>query len=96
MTTHQPSRLFEDERTGAFTVQVDGQPIQAYEGETAATVLLAAGRRAFFENEPPYFPSRLYCGMGTCLQCLVTIDHAEHVRACQTYVRPGMEIETHR
>lgn len=93
---HLPSRRHDLKRdTASFTVQVDGQPVDAYDGETIAAVLLSHAVRTFFQDAPPYAPNRLYCGMGVCMQCLVTVDGTEHVRACLTLVRPGMEIATH-
>ena len=77
-----------------FEVEVDGQKVLAYEGESLATVLIAAGIRAFEYHATPHAPSRLFCGMGTCQQCLVTIDDLPNCQACQTLVRPGMKVET--
>lgn len=76
-----------------FTVTVDGEPALAYPGETVATVLLALGRRAF-RHTPHGAPRGLFCGMGVCYDCLVTVDGQPDVRACVTAVQPGMAIET--
>ena len=78
----------------SFEIEVDGQKVQAYEGESLSTVLMAAGIRAFEYHAHPHAPSRLFCGMGTCQQCLVTIDNLPNCQACQTLVRPGMKVET--
>lgn len=75
-------------------VEVDGRAVLAYEGETVATVLLVAGKRAFSHADNGDLASRLFCGMGLCHQCLVTVDDVWNVRACMTRVRPGMRIET--
>ena len=80
-------------RGTSFEIEVDGRRVLAYEGESLATVLMAAGIRAF-EHHTPHAPSRLFCGMGTCLQCLVTIDDLPNCQACQTFARPGMKVET--
>jgi predicted molibdopterin-dependent oxidoreductase YjgC len=81
-------------RGTAFKIEVDGQKILAYEGESLATVLMAAGIRSFEKHAHPHAPSRLFCGMGTCQQCLVTIDDLPNCQACQTLVHPGMTVET--
>ena len=36
----------------------------------------------------------LFCGMGTCFDCLVTIDGRPGQRACITPVENGMRVET--
>jgi predicted molibdopterin-dependent oxidoreductase YjgC len=77
-----------------LTVRVDGELIQAFAGETVATVLLALGRRTFRRTEQTHAPRGLFCGMGVCFDCLVTVDSQPNVRACMTPVRPGMVIET--
>lgn len=36
----------------------------------------------------------LFCGMGVCYECLVTIDDQPDQRACMTLVKDGMRIAT--
>ena len=80
-------------RGEGIEVWLDGVPVDAYAGETIATVLWAAGRRSF-RRTPGGAPRGLYCGMGLCHECLVTVDGVPNVRACMTPVRPGMRIDT--
>jgi len=75
-------------------VTVDGKKVQAYLGETVATVLLAMGRLTFRHTERGHSPRGVFCGMGVCFDCLVTIDGQPNVRACMTPVQPGMVVET--
>lgn len=77
----------------ALTVEVDGEAVSAFAGELVATVLLALGRRSFRHTEHGA-PRGLYCGMGVCFDCLVTVDGVENVRACMTPVAEGMVIAT--
>jgi len=88
-------RLPEITRGAPFEIEVDGQPVMAYEGETLATAMQAAGIRAFATHAQPHPSSRLFCGMGTCYQCLVTVDGQPNYQACRTLARPGMKVETH-
>ena len=37
-------------------------------------------------------PRGIFCGMGVCYDCLVTIDGVPNQRACMTQVKDGMEI----
>ncbi|MFP4346045.1 MAG: (2Fe-2S)-binding protein [Anaerolineales bacterium] len=83
-------------RRGApVNLRVDGRPVQGFEGETVAALLLAEGIRTF-RHTAEGAPRGPFCGMGVCYECLVTIDGVPHVRACQTLVAEGMEIETGR
>ena len=88
------TRLAGINRGAPFEIEVDGLPVTAYEGETLATVLLAAGIRAFATHAEPHLTNKLYCGMGTCYQCLVTIDGQPNHQACRTLARAGMKVET--
>ncbi len=74
-------------------IEVDGEPVQAFEGESIATALLASGRRVF-RHTPDGHPRGLYCGMGICFDCVVDVDGESSVRSCITLVRPGMKIRT--
>jgi aerobic-type carbon monoxide dehydrogenase small subunit (CoxS/CutS family) len=82
------------ERGEPFRLTVDGQPVTGYAGETVATVLLAAGRRIFRHTPHQQQRRGLFCGMGLCYDCLVTIDGTPHQRACLVRAAAGMRIET--
>ena len=80
-------------RGQAFHIELDGQAIIAYPGETLATVLLAAGKRAFRQSPLAKEMRGLYCGMGICFDCLVTVNGQANLRACVTLAQPGDRIE---
>ncbi len=87
-------RIQKDFRRGqSLRIEVDGEIVQAFEGETIATALLASGRRVF-RHTPEGSPRGLYCGMGICFDCVVEVDGESSVRSCITLVRPGMRIRT--
>jgi predicted molibdopterin-dependent oxidoreductase YjgC len=88
------SRLPRPNGTTTVAVIVDGESVQACPGETVATLLLAIGRRTFRHTDQLHAPRGLFCGMGVCFDCLVTIDGQANVRACMTTVQPGMIIDT--
>ncbi|UCD81361.1 MAG: FAD-dependent oxidoreductase [Desulfobacterales bacterium] len=71
---------------------VNAQPVRAYEGETIGAALAAAGIREFRRTEQLKDPRGLYCCMGTCHGCLVTVDGRPSVRACMTTVAAGQHI----
>lgn len=76
-----------------FTILVNGKPVIAYPGETLAAVMLAAGWRMFRHTPLSGEPRGLFCGMGVCYDCLVTVNGRQNVRACVTYAQPGDEVE---
>ncbi len=77
-----------------IAVVADGQKILAFEGELVSTVLLAQGILIFSRKHTTNRPSGVYCGMGVCYECLVTINGVPNLRACQTYVTDQKVIET--
>lgn len=81
------------ERGESFEIDVDGTPVTAYPGETVAAVLASTGRRRLHRGIDGS-PRGLYCGIGVCYGCLVTIDGVPGVRACVTLARPGMCVQT--
>ncbi|MBI3181083.1 MAG: (2Fe-2S)-binding protein [Myxococcales bacterium] len=74
-------------------ILVGDRALTAFEGETVAVALLAAGIRHFRTSPVLGEPRGPYCGMGICFDCVLTIDGIPGVRACQTKVRPGMRVE---
>jgi sarcosine oxidase subunit alpha len=77
-------------------VVINNQPVEAYAGETVAAVLITAGHRNLGHSEHTDVPGGLYCGMGVCFSCLVTVNGVPNTRACVTPVAEGMAIETGR
>lgn len=80
-----------------FTILVNGQVVDAYPGETLATVMMAAGWRMFRHTPLSGEPRGVFCGMGVCFDCMVTVNGRENVRACKTFAQPGdiVERQTH-
>ncbi|MBF8285217.1 MAG: (2Fe-2S)-binding protein [Anaerolineales bacterium] len=74
------------ERGEPFEILVNGRPVTAFAGESVAAALLAGGQL-------PTANCQLYCGMGACFGCLVTVDGVPNVRSCATLVRPGLCVE---
>lgn len=94
-TAKAERRLGPLEARQPLTILVDGEPVAAFAGESVATVLLALGQLTFRHTEHGE-PRGLFCGMGVCFDCLVTVDGVENVRACLTPVSDGMVIATDR
>jgi len=81
-------------RGDALTIYFDGRPIQGYEGETLASVMLAGGILTFRKTMREEAPRGFFCGMGICNECLVELEDGTRVRACQTPARDGMKIRS--
>ncbi|HTI78856.1 MAG TPA: FAD-dependent oxidoreductase [Acetobacteraceae bacterium] len=74
-----------------ISIQFDGRPIPALEGETIAAALSAAGIVAF-RRTLSGAPRGLHCGMGACFDCVVSVDGRIGQRACMTKVADGMVV----
>lgn len=75
-------------------IEVDGEMLRAYEGETVAAALLAMGRQSLRRTPRRGEPRGVYCGMGVCFDCVMTINGIPNVRTCQTRVSAGMTVRT--
>jgi predicted molibdopterin-dependent oxidoreductase YjgC len=75
-------------------ILVDGLVVEAFEGESVAAALLAAGRRGLRVAPRQGDPRGMYCGIGVCFECVMTVDGQRSVRTCATPVRDGMRVST--
>ena len=75
----------------AFTL--DGTAMTAAEGQSIAAALIAGGmvswRRTRFDDRP----RGVFCGIGACFDCLITVNGEPNVRACLVQVREGDRVE---
>lgn len=71
----------------------DGQPVEGLEGETIAAALAAGGIKAMRHTRGGERRG-LYCGMGACFDCLVTVDGQASQRACLTKVADGQQVRS--
>lgn len=89
----QSPRLTEGlERGKEIEIFVDGQPVKAYRGETIATALLASGHLVSHITDAG--PLGVFCNVGMCHSCVMTVNGWPSVRICSTLVTPGCKIET--
>jgi sarcosine oxidase subunit alpha len=82
------------ERGQKVQFHFDGKPITAYERETIAAALFAAGIRIFSRSFKYHRPRGLFCMSGHCSNCLMRVDGIPNVRTCMEQVRPGMRVES--
>ncbi len=74
-----------------LSLDFEGRVLVARAGQSVAAALLGAGECALRQTMSGD-PRGVYCGMGVCFDCLVTIDGAPHRRACMTAARDGMSV----
>ena len=68
------------------------QAIEARAGEPIMAALVAAGVEVFRYTKKGS-PRRMFCGIGRCTDCVMTVDGVPGVRTCVTNVQDGMKIE---
>ncbi len=69
-----------------------GEPLTAYAGQTAAAALVGEGVDAWRTTRKDGKPRGLFCGIGVCFDCLLTIDGVANQRACLVEVADGMRL----
>jgi D-hydroxyproline dehydrogenase subunit gamma len=85
-------------RAPLVSILINGAPIEAHEGESLATALIAAGALVLSRDSSGRLRSP-YCNMGVCFDCLVEVEErtssgtaSRRLRACMTEVRAGLRI----
>jgi sarcosine oxidase subunit alpha len=73
-------------------IMVNDCATEAVEGESLAAALWAKGIVVLRHDETTTSPRGMYCGVGHCFECRVTVDGVGDVRACITPVREGMRV----
>jgi 2Fe-2S iron-sulfur cluster binding domain len=74
---------------GRFEVSVDGEPVSCVAGQSLAAAMIAAGRQSWRSTRHAHAERGLFCGIGVCFDCLVTVNGVRSVRACLSAAQPG-------
>jgi predicted molibdopterin-dependent oxidoreductase YjgC len=74
-------------------ITFDGRQLPIEPGQSVAAVLLAAGIRSWRTTRVHGRPRGLFCGIGACFDCLVTVNGTPSVRACLAEAKPGDVID---
>jgi predicted molibdopterin-dependent oxidoreductase YjgC len=77
-----------------FTITFDGREIACWEGWTIGAALTAADVRSWRRTRHEGRPRGLFCGIGVCFDCLVTVNGRPSVRACLAAAHPGDVVRT--
>ena len=78
-------------RGRAITFSFEGRAIRAFDGETVACALFAAGVRTLRSSPRDGTARGMFCLMGSCQECVVVVD-GRRTTACQEPVREGMDV----
>lgn len=75
-------------------IYYEGRKIPAVTGEPIAAALLAAGIRVLRYTPRKGQPRSVFCGIGRCNDCKMTVNGTPNIRTCITPVEEGMTVET--
>lgn len=79
------------ESSSPHSVTFEGRPIPLLDGASVASALVEAGELSLRETREGTCRG-VFCGMGVCQECLVSIDGEPGQRACLTPGRAGMVV----
>ena len=77
-----------------LTLTIDGTPITAVPGQSVGAALTDAGIRSWRTTRHGGRPRGLFCGIGVCFDCLLTIDGQPNQRACLVSAEDDMVLES--
>lgn len=91
---NDPSNPWPRALAATARITFEGRPLDAVPGESIAAALAASGEYGLREAGPADRRG-VFCGMGVCHECLVTVDGVPGQRACMRPVRDGMSVGRH-
>ena len=86
-------RVAETDGREAVAFTLDGAPARALAGDTVLTAVLTQGAQ-LRRNEFSGLPRAGFCMMGACQDCWIATGEGERLRACSTFIAPGMTLVT--
>lgn len=92
-TNKKATRIQEGIRRGdPVEFFIDGKPEKAHKGETIAGALMNAG--CYVSRTIDQKPLGVYCNIGICHSCVMTVNGKPNVRICKTLVSEGCRVES--
>lgn len=80
-------------RDAAETViDFGGRDVHAREGDSLAAALMAVGILSLRRSAKLGQPRGVFCGIGTCFECVLHVEGLGNVRSCVIEVTPGMRV----
>jgi predicted molibdopterin-dependent oxidoreductase YjgC len=93
-SAHRPLlRRLAEQRRASVAFTLDGAPASALEGDTVLTAVLTQHDR-LRRNEFSGAPRAGFCMMGACQDCWIATAEGDRLRACSTFIAPGMALVT--
>lgn len=74
------------------TFQFDGAPVEFRPGQTIGAALVAARRPSWRTTRVNGSPRGIFCGIGVCFDCLVTVEGQPNQRACLVRAEQGLDV----
>lgn len=71
----------------------NGEIYEGENGQTLAAVLIQKGARNLRTTRFAGEPRSIFCGIGICFDCVVTIDGVSNQRSCLVEIQEGMKVE---
>lgn len=82
------------EKGNLVSFELDGKPMEGYEGEPIAVALRAAGVMTHRHTSKYDRPRGIFCAIGRCTDCVMVVDGKPNVRTCVTLLKEGMKVQT--
>ncbi|WP_105565654.1 (2Fe-2S)-binding protein [Microbacterium halophytorum] len=85
-----------DEATaaGRGALAFDGERVPFRAGQSIGAALMAHGISSWRTTRREAAPRGLFCGIGVCFDCLVTVDGERDQRACLVPAREDQDVRT--
>lgn len=75
----------------SIRIRFAGDELRGRAGQTLAGVLISNGRRTWRDAQGE--ERGVFCGIGICQDCIITVNGTEGVRACQRTACDGDTLE---
>ena len=72
----------------------NGEKFTGTQGQSIAAALIANGQRELRRTRFGEEPRSIFCGIGICFDCVVTIDGIANQRACLIEISSDMKVES--
>jgi D-hydroxyproline dehydrogenase subunit gamma len=79
--------------TAEVEIAFEGRTYRGVRGQSIAGILLANNVIAWRTTGDLQAPRGLFCGIGICFDCVVTVDGLPDVRACLRRARGGEQVD---
>ena len=76
-----------------ITFTLNGLSMTAMDGQSVAAALISHDLRITRYTRLQGAPRGLFCGIGSCFDCMIVIDGKRNQRSCITIAQEGMVVE---